>query len=510
MKRRDFLKSIGSLAFTPHIPALTLAGFSSRALAAGPNYNAVNFSAPSVLPQVINIFLYGGPSELAGNLTNIADIEANSQNSYAARLGDEFLRFTNDPNGGQITQNGLWNSAGGAEMEAMLAANDMSIYRTLMKRKDQTRSHRESLFMSHKGALDIENSPGVGTRLAAMLYTHRNALASSSLAGAIGGRQQVSDFSNGLEGLPLPFVSFEGETTSYAVDPGLSLPLTLRGLTLDQNFDNPYSRFIPNAGTDNVLNNLVNSVVTQAERNRFNKASDSFELRQTMEGLIGGLQTSANAALPNDPDNPTPTPLVYPNNRFSARIRAAVTLAIENPSSLYITVGGGLGGWDDHNNGMDQYPERMQQLMQTLQVAMKHIRASSGTTPGGITRSTDNIVINMFGDFGRLVNLNGSNGWDHANNQNLYTFGGAGVRSGGAAAMGKIVGSTQRAGRANTNNQYTTPTSGSYEAEPMSVASSVYSYFGAQNPQVMTADPVLNPSGDAPINETIAGEATLF
>lgn len=506
MQRREFIKSLGALAFTPTIPALTLGGFSARALAAGPNYNAVNFVAPTVLPQVINIFLYGGPSELAGNLTNIADIEANSQNSYASRIGDDFLRLTNDPLGGQITQNGFWNDAGGAEMEAMLATNDMSLYRTLMKRKDPTRSHRESLFMSHKGALDIENSPGVGTRLAAMLYTHRNAVAGSALASG----QLVSSFSSGLAGLPLPFVSFEGETTSFALDPDLSLPLGLRGLTLDERFNNPYSRSIPNATTDTVLNNLINSVVTQTNRSRFSKASDGFELRQTMEGLIGGLQTSANAALPNDPDNVTPTPLVYPNNPFSARIRAAVTLAIENPSSLYITVGGGLGGWDDHNNGMDKYPERMQQLMQTIQVAMKHVRASSGTTPGGVTRNTDNIIINMFGDFGRLVNLNGSNGWDHANNQNLYTFGGAGVRAGGAAALGKVVGATQRTGTSNTNNQYTTPTTGSYEAEPMSVASSVYRYFGAQNSQIMTADAALNPTGDLPINEAVAAEPTLF
>lgn len=95
------------------------------------------------------------------------------------------------------------------------------------------------------------------------------------------------------------------------------------------------------------------------------------------------------------------------------------------------------------------------------------------------------------------MNLNGSGGWDHANNQNLYTFGGAGVRpTKEAAALGSVIGTTERGGASKTNNQYTIPTSDSPTWEPMSVASSIYGYFGATNSHILTADATYNPEGD--------------
>ena len=141
---------------------------------------------------------------------------------------------------------------------------------------------------------------------------------------------------------------------------------------------------------------------------------------------------------------------------------------------------------------------------------MWQIKYSAGKTiAGGATRgTTNNIIINVFGDFGRRVNLNNSQGWDHGNNQNLFTLGGAGVVSagnpGGAAprTLGKIVGTTVRVGASGTNNQVTEPTPGSYEFEPMSVASSLYSYPGVQNPDTITADTDMNPTGDPAIDET--------
>ena len=159
----------------------------------------------------------------------------------------------------------------------------------------------------------------------------------------------------------------------------------------------------------------------------------------------------------------------------------------------------------------------MEDLFATLKAAMLHIKYSStALTLDATNRTTSsNIVINMFGDFGRRVNLNGAaGGWDHGNNQNLWTIGGAGVVSaanGGAPRqLGKVVGTTVRVGTPGTNNQVTEPASGSYEAEPMSIASSVYSYFGVQNPEILTADEERNPSGDPAIDETVAGEAPLF
>ena len=167
----------------------------------------------------------------------------------------------------------------------------------------------------------------------------------------------------------------------------------------------------------------------------------------------------------------------------------------------------------------------MNDLFETLKAAMLHIKysdqsqdaaqASAGATGAlrtldGNPRPTDNIVINMFGDFGRRVNLNGNQGWDHGNNQNLFTFGGAGVKAGGAAALGKVVGRTVRVGDPGTNNQVTEPAPGSYEAEPMSVASTVFSYYGVQNPELLTRDDDLNPAGVPKIDETTPGEPVLF
>jgi len=44
----------------------------------------------------------------------------------------------------------------------------------------------------------------------------------------------------------------------------------------------------------------------------------------------------------------------------------------------------------------------------------------------------------------------------------------------------------------------------------MSIAASVYAYFGVQNPEVLTSDVTINPSGDPKIDETVTGEPTLF
>ena len=143
--------------------------------------------------------------------------------------------------------------------------------------------------------------------------------------------------------------------------------------------------------------------------------------------------------------------------------------------------------------------------MEALRVATKHIRYSDSDYGGH--RKTDNIVIKVHGDFGRNVNLNNSEGWDHGNNQNLYTLGGAAIRPN--KALGKVVGRTNVFGPANTNRQYTEPTDGSYEAEPLAIASTVYKYFGAQNPRALTRDTEMNPDGDDAINETYPPETPM-
>ena len=540
MKRRSFIKSMGAVGASALLPSSWPTAFNMstmyRAANSAVNYAGVQIAAPSVMPQVINIFLYGGPSELSGNLTNINDINASSQNSYTTAFGNRILAFddTGDAANGFVTRHGFWrgtpnnntptvdnnDGAGGRDMQFMVDQSYMTVYRTLMKRKDGTRSHRESILMSQKGSLDIEASAGVGTRIAAMLYQNRAAY------------EGTTTFADGsavdMDNMILPFVSFEGDTRFFAIDPDYSIPLLLRGTTLDENLNDPYTR--QNNGNAAVLDAMVSrKLADPAYSSRFAAVIGSNDLREYLAQRIGSLQT-ASGVLPNvleaaDANNlgiAQGAALIYPaNNRYSARVQAAVTLAIENPGSMYITVGGGLGGWDDHNNGIDNYRGRMNQLFAALKAAALHIKYSgtqtagvTGTPGGGLARRTDNIVINVFGDFGRRVNLNNSEGWDHGNNQNLWTIGGAGVASaanGGALRqLGKVVGRTQRVGTSGTNDQVTEPVSGSYEIEPMSVAASVYSYFGAQNPEILTADEDRNPAGDPAIDETVAGEPPLF
>ncbi len=498
MNRREFLRNTSLLGIGATSPTLFgVPGLISRAEAM-PMVDQVDFVLPKVMPQVINVFLYGGPSELAGNLTNMDIINNNSQNPYPSDL----RRAVSD-NEGQVTRNGFWADAGGRAMEDMLAAGDMSVYRTINRLKNNTRAHRPSVFSSLKGSLAIDAAPGMGSTLATLLNAHRDQLDGSDL---IGGKQ--------LTQLVLPFVSFEGSSTAFARDIDGKLPLQLRGLSLDEEFDNPYTRGRNDNGLE--LDVLVKKIVDSHQRLRYSKVSEGFEVRRNMERLVGNLQNAANNPLPTppanadgtlDPDvNPDTGFLQYPdNNNFSGRIKAAVTLAINNPDSLFITVGGGLGGWDDHSSAIEDYVPRMNQIMESLRVATKHIRYSDAAYGGN--RSTDNIIIKVHGDFGRNVNLNNSAGWDHGNNQNLYTIGGAALRP--AGALGKVVGKTEIFGPANENRQYTRPTDDSYQAEPVAIASSVYRYFGAQNPKPLTSDVDLNPKGDGAINERVAGEAPI-
>ncbi len=536
MKRRQFIQSAGAFAVSAVAPSLfTQERFIKQAKAAAVIDEPGFFVAPARLPQVINVFLYGGPSELAGNLTNIAEINATSQNPYTAAInaggaGEAILRLDDDPmNPGQITRHGFWKDAGGTAMEDMLTGNGLgdagnemlSVYRTINRRKENTRAHRPSILSSQKGNLDIEIAGGVGTTIASVLYANKAQLDGST---ALGGRQ--------LEDLILPFVSFEGESSAFATDSStnaINLPLIMRGISLDTRFDNPYARGrgVVSVADQSVLDTMVNKRMTETQQ-RFKEVADGFANRSLLENKIKGFTTNINNddLLPditdvNDPDrNPTVNPntgtnkLRYPDGKFSARVKAAVTLAIQNPDSLYITVGGGLGGWDDHDNAISKYEDRMTDLMNTLRAAAKHLKLgtrydlSDENNPLPLVGATDNIIINVHGDFGRNVNLNGSMGWDHGNNQNLYTIGGAGIR--GQAALGKVVGKTERFGSTGQNRQFTRPTDDSYEAEPMSIASTVYSYFGVQNPQVLTADAALNAAGDIKIDESVAGEAALF
>lgn len=484
MKRRQFVKSLGLFGSSVLVPSMLggtglgsyaqASSLGSRSLinARAEVLGEVNYLKPDVMPQVISIFLYGGPSELAGNLTNIEEINANSQNPYNVTLM---------PGNSRHTTNGFWGSpdnnlnAGGNVMERLVAKGRMSVYRTLNRIKDDTKAHRPSIFSNLTGMIGEDDSrPGIATNLASVLHAN-GVIADNAL---------------------FPFVTFEGDSVVFNQG-DVSLPLGLKPISLNKDLQNPYDRRSNNA-LDSESGNVDSAIEALAQttmavnQSRYNKVVDAFVKRGEIEGFINQLNDNlANTALPADPDfvptadEPDAPLLEYPGG-FGDRLKAAVNLVIHNPDTLFVSLGNnGLGGWDDHNSADDEYPGRMRNLMTSLEVAAKHLEAAG----------KDNVIIVIYGDFGRNVNLNNSLGWDHGNNQNLYLVG-AGAAAGAGIpgnVLGKIVGKTKRIGKSKENRQFTSPTDDSYQCEPFAVASSIYKYFGIQNPEILT--------GEAPVDE---------
>lgn len=465
MRRRVFMKSVGMLGASLVTPPLFWKQVAHAALPP-----EIEYLAPAVMPQVINVFLYGGPSELAGNLSNIEEINANSQNAYPAYL---------DPNNinGSVTANGFWgpdnntnNSAGGDIMEELLAGRDMSIYRTINRISDDNKGHGRSVTQNLVGNLDT-TYPGIATNLTAILAAN-------------------NPFGKPLEELILPVVSFEGNSVIFRLG-DLDIPLVLRPIALDASFNNPYRRASnSNVGIyDSDIENLARSV-SSAFGAKHQKINDAFTKRGELADFIDTNfnQTIVDGNLPvnpnHDPLSPDPDTdavtgqLIYPNTNFGNRLKAAVSLAINNPDTYFINLGsGGLGGWDDHSDALGDYAQRMRNLMAALRCAIKHMKWTA----------SNNIVINVYGDFGRNVNLNNAEGWDHGNNQNFYTLGGWALDNPEQGRrLGKLVGVTERIGTPFENRQFTSPAAGSYQCEPFAIASTIYKYYGIQNPELLT------------------------
>lgn len=512
MNRRMFLKALAAVSSAAILPQTFSLSSMYRQANAAIDYSSINIDAssvPDVMPQIINVFLYGGPSELAGNLSNITEINENSELKYT----DFFSGLTTAQGvgvDGAITPHGFWGSnsspsinntnnqlgAGGDDMEFLVQKKQMSVYRTMMKRKNTSQSHRESILMSQKGSLDVDFSAGFGYKLAALISAHRDLFQANTV---LAGGAPITD----VEKLVMPFVSIsDGDTRVFDKDSSGNIPLTFNGVSVNTSLGNPFSRSLPNGAADE-LELLAQQTTAQSTKD-FSDVIEAFKLREELSASMQGFEGADLNVLPTLTDvddiaaNGGSATLTYPTTSVGKAVRAAVTMAIENPSTLFITLGGAFGGWDDHNNGVDQYPARMRGVFQALRVAMMHIKYSHNsatisnppTTINNLTRPTDNIIINVFGDFGRRVNLNTSLGWNHGNNQNFYTLGGSrpGLRTtAGSDALGNVVGTTMRVGEANKDNQFTQPTTTSYEFEPMSVAANIYKHFGVIYPATIDA-----------------------
>ncbi len=439
MKRREFLKNSAVLGSSLLFP--------SFAFAKDFDLSGVKFDKSiyeNNKTQTIVIFLYGGASELGGNLTNIEEIKQNSQSNY-----DSYFR------GVTPTENYFWQEAGGEIMEDLLANGDMTIFRTCyskLRDEEGNRSHGRCVAQNQRGINNDEDTPGIFAILSKLLYQ------------------------NGIvdENSRLPFVTMEGDNIFYtAYD--LKIDGFLKPVSIDSSLSNPYERrwldrhfYYTRKEREDKEYRKKRSALDIAmdelaqKKNAFGAIKEDFDKRVELEKFIKDLK-----------ETKLPEGIKYPErNSFADKLKVAVNLAAYNEDTKVITIGSdGLGGWDDHNEARD-YPERMVKLFSAIKAAVDHIKALN---------KEDRINILVWSEFGRNVNLNAAKGWDHGNNQNIYLFLGKNYFN----YLG-IVGETYLPTVGAVNRMYLKPKEGSYYFEPFSVAATLYKIYGVTNPEVLT------------------------
>ncbi len=447
MKRRDFIK-LSTLACS----AILFPDFlKAKEFDVGDvNFSKATFNENSAQTIIIN--MYGGASQLSGNITNIEEIEQNSQNSY-----NGYFRSISK------TKNGCWKEAGGDYMEKLLTNGDMTLYRccySAIREQNNNKSHGLCTEQNQKGSFDTKGG-GVITNLAEIL-DNKGAIDNNTL---------------------MPFVTLDGESTFYAP---LNRPLKsyLKPTAINENLDNPYTRdrwsvrewfyytreerkkeqyndTDENGGFDPKFSKDMDTL--SQSHNRQGKIKDAFSKRGELEHFIDEIKKEQTPDLGENS---------YTDNQFSKKIEAAIKLLNKNPDTKIVTLGtGGLGGWDDHSNARD-YVSRMNNLFATLHSAMAHLKAIG---------KEGKINIMVFAEFGRNVNLNSANGWDHGNLQNLYILGGKDYFS-----HKGVVGETVVDATGSLNRLWLKPKPNTYWFEPISIASTLYKLYGIENPEVLT------------------------
>lgn len=429
MKRRDFLKASFCAGCGCLLPNFSWATQSAL--------NSVQFSSAiynANRPQTIMIFLYGGASELAGNFTNYTAFKDLSDSSYRAYFGDSNL---------VATAHGFWAAAGGNIMEELLASGDLNVLRTcysLVRNQNDNKSHGSCTAQNQRGNFSEEDT-GIFANLARVLMNQGIVTADSKM----------------------PFLTMEGESAFFARG-DLSRITFLEPVTINEDLDNPFSR-----GSDPSFGDEMDQLAQSL--NAAGKIKDAFTKRAEMEAFIEELKDLPDPSLGADD---------YDDNSFADKLKTAIKILNYNSDTQLISLGSeGLGGWDDHSDG-ENYLNRMQQLFSALKSAMAHIRSIG---------KLGNINIMVMGEFGRGVNLNSANGWDHGNLQTFYVLGGTNY-----FANPGVVGTTQLESTGSVNRLYLQPQSGSYWFEPASIAATLYRIYGITNPTVLTANmPVITP-----------------
>ena len=451
MKRRNFIK-LSMVTWA----SLLLPNYTS---AKDLNLNEIGFSSGiynNNSAQTIIIFLYGGASELSGNLTNLEEVKPLSQSNYDRYFG------TITP-----TKNNFWQEAGGSHMEDLINDGDMTLFRTCfshVRDANNNRAHGSCTHQNQTGSFD-ENNAGIITNLSQILENK----------GMIN------------EDTVMPFVTLEGESKFY-LEGNIPSSNYLKPIAINENLNkNPYSRHKRSYtyytqeerktpknsdgefGFDAPLHQKMD-LLAQAQ-NREGKMKTAFSKRESLSDFFNQISNTTTPSLGANS---------YPDNRFSKKIQTAIKVLTHNPDTKIITLGtDGLGGWDNHDQARS-YVDRMENLFKTLKSAMTHIKAEG-------KENTINIMV--FGEFGRNVNLNNGQGWDHGNLQNLYVLGGKGYFN-----HQGVVGETVLENKGGVNRLFLKPKSGTYEFEPLSIAATLYKIYGIDNPETLT-------NGNKPIDK---------
>jgi len=444
MQRRSFIK----LSLVTFISLFADPSLASAAV----DLSKVNFDKEIYAKnsaQLIMLFLYGGASQLAANLTNIKDIEAASQKSYY----DYFRGVTS-------TANDFWQEAGGDYLEDMINDGDATVFRTCysaVREADNNKSHVPCTSQNQKGSFD-ETSAGIVSNLANIL----------------------SDASVIDEDSVMPFITMDGDSQFYA-EGNRSVPSYLRAVGIDQDLDNPYKRYERywfeytdeerenpyynenNASGADPAFSLTMDQMAQ-KHNTIAKIKDAFDKRAGLSEFIEKIAADTVPQLGVD---------AYPEGSdFAKKMQSALKILSNNPDTKVITMGtDGLGGWDDHDDARN-YVTRSEELFATLKASVAHLKAIG---------KENEVSIMVFSEFGRNVNLNAAYGWDHGNLQNFIVLGGKNYFS-----HRGVVGETRVDKAGEVNRLYLKPTEGSYSFEPMSIAATVYSLFGVTNPELLT------------------------
>jgi uncharacterized protein (DUF1501 family) len=425
MKRRDFIKLSVAVATTLFISPKRLVAdesFFDYSKFDEIEFDSSIFTANN--PQIFAIFLPGGSSQLAGNLTNFTDIKRLSESSYPTL---------------SITENGFWSDAGGDYMEEMLANNQLSVVRTIFRGEESnTRSHGIQIVQNQTGSLNQTKSGFFSDIL--YLLDKNGAISEDNV---------------------MPSLTFTGGTPEILKRGDLTLDPYLNFASIDSNLDNPYAmidnRYLED-GEDATLQALADRSNALSENTLFHKASDNFLKKSELSDFVDQI---AEAEVSVD----------FPNDTYGNTIQSALKMMIHNPDSRLSFAE--FGGWDDHSGAINNYKRRINSLFAAVKAGVDYLKAEENKT----------ISIWIFTEFGRNVNLNKSLGWDHGNIFNLFVAG----NETSYLNMGKIIGETEIfKPDLEGNRVYMRPTESSEQHEPFAIASTIEKIFGIKNPEVLT------------------------